>query len=317
MQYLSDRQTGAPAAAYLFPGQGSQEVGMGHDLHRASPAARAVFDEVDDALDVALSRLIFEGPQAELTKTINAQPAILATSLAYLAAVAEATGGNSPRPQLLAGHSLGEYTALVAAGSLSIVDAARLVRERGRLMQDAAERRIGGMVAIMGLDELTLEEVCRETGAQIANINSDDQIVISGDRFSLAWAVDLASIRGARRAVPLPVAGAFHSRLMQPALKGMTEAVASVPLREPRVPIVANTSAELLTTAAAIRAELVRQLCHCVQWRRSVDYMLNTGVKLFYEIGPGRVLSGLMRRIDPEAQVVSVGSLEAVHALAG
>jgi [acyl-carrier-protein] S-malonyltransferase len=247
---------------------------------------------------------MFEGPQEELTRTINAQPAILAVSVACLKTMAETLGPDDiPSPSFVAGHSLGEYTALVAASVVGISDAARLVRERGRLMQQASDNRTGGMAAVLGLDELALEEVCRETGATISNINADDQFVIAGDRVALARAMDLAALRGAKRLIRLQVSGAFHTPLMQSAADGMADVLSGLEFRDPQVPVVANCTGRPLKTANAIKAELIQQISGCVQWQRSVRYMADAGVTDFYEIGPGRVLTAMVKRITTDARV--------------
>lgn len=302
--------------AYVFPGQGSQRVGMGLDLYLDFSAAREVFKEADDALGFRLSRLCFEGPEEELSKTMNAQPAILTVSLACLRAAAE-VGGQLDRPLFMAGHSLGEYTALVAARVLDLAEGVRLTRERGRLMQEACDRAPGGMVALIGLDEVSVEEVCQESGAQIANVNSPGQTVISGSREALVRAVDLARAMGARRAATLDVSGAFHSPLMQPAAEGMAEVISQLRLRDPYVPIVVNSTAQPVTTAAEVREELLRQLCHCVQWQRSVEYMVDSGVSTFVEIGPGQVLTGLIKRISEEAETLNLGDAESIALMRG
>ncbi|MFQ5861058.1 MAG: ACP S-malonyltransferase [Dehalococcoidia bacterium] len=313
---MSGTETHRPKVAYLFPGQGSHTVGMGLELYSRSPAARQVFQEVDSALGIHLSRLMFEGPEQELRQTINSQPAIMTLSLAYLQAMEEALGPqNIVKPTLLAGHSLGEYTALTVAGVLDRMEAVWLVRERGRLMQSASLRRPGGMVAIMGLDEVTLEEVCLETGAHIANVNTDTQFVISGDRLCLARAIDLAVARGAKKAVSLAVSGAFHSSLMESAREGLSEAMGKVHFRAPAIPIVANTTGKPVTTVEQIKEEALAQLCSCVRWRESVSYMVNSGVNSFVEVGPGKVLSGLVRHISRRVRTVSVGDLEALQHL--
>lgn len=305
-----------PRVAFLFPGQGSQAVGMGLELYQSSPEAKDVFDQVDEALGAPLSRIIFEGPEDELRKTINTQPAIMTMSLACLTAMAEALGQDRmPQVALMAGHSLGEYTALVAAGALSLTDGARLVRERGRLMQHAADLTKGSMAAIIGMDDAALEEVCRETGTEISNLNTPDQTVISGESAAVARAMELATARGARRAVPLAVAGAFHSRLMRPAQDGLTKVVGAITINEPSVPIVANCTGLPITTAQEIKRELTSGLCTCVRWKDSVGYMTQSGITTFYEIGPGKVLSGMVKRINPDAEVINVSDLESIRLL--
>jgi len=299
--------------ACIFPGQGSQAVGMGYSLYQASRQAREAFEEADSALQIRLSQLCFEGPEEKLRDTINAQPAILTTSIACLRAASEF--GTSLKPAIVAGHSLGEYTALVAANVISFADAVWLVRERGRLMQEAGKVRPGGMAAIIGLDEESLEEVCRETGSQIANFNCSGQIVISGTRESLARSMDLAKARGARRAIPLQVSGAFHSVLMQPTVEGMAEAISRVDFSDPLMPVVANSTAQPLTTADEVKEELLQQLCNCVQWQPSVEYMVDSGVSTFVEIGPGQVLTGLIKRIRNEVEVFNMSDPDSINAI--
>lgn len=293
--------------AYVFPGQGSQSVGMGYELYKSSAAAREVFEQADEVLGFPLSRLCFEGPETELTQTINAQPAIVTVSLACLRASQE---GDIPveagQPVFVAGHSLGEYTALVAANVIGLPDAVRLVRERGRLMQEAGIRTPGGMAALMDLDVASIEEICQLAGAQIASINCTGQVTISGSRLALAWAIDMARRQGARRVVPLDVSGAFHSHLMQPAMKGMAQAIPSFVFRDPMIPIIANTTARPVTTADQVKRELVMQLCNCVLWQRSVEYMIEAGVSTFVELGPGQVLSGLIRRINHKVNTTNI-----------
>jgi len=306
--------TNGQRIAYVFPGQGSQAVGMGVDLFEHSSAARSVFEEADDALGFPLTRLCFEGPADVLQQTVNAQPAILTASVACLRAAVEANGQEIVAwPIYVAGHSLGEYSALVAADVVDFADAVRLVRERGRLMQAAGEAMPGGMAAIINLDEASMEEVCRETGAEIANLNSAGQIVISGTKEALARAVDLARARGAKRAIPLDVSAAFHSSLMAPAVEGMEKAIAEVDFREPRIAIVVNGTGTPVTTSKQVKEELLWQLTNCVQWQRSVEYMLREGVSTFVEIGPGKVLSGLIKRIGGDVQVVNVGDVSSLE----
>ena len=292
--------------AYVFPGQGSQAVGMGLSLYRNYSAAKSVFDEVDATLGFPLSRLCFEGPEEELTQTINVQPAVLAVSIACLK-VAQETGGTLPPPDMVAGHSLGEYTALIVAGSLSLADAVRLVRERGRLMNEAGQITPGGMLAIIGMEEKVIRTLCLSAGAEIANINSPGQIVVSGAQDNLAQFRKLAENEGARRIIPLKVSGAFHSRLMQPAVAGLKLAISRCSFHAPSVPVVANVTAQPLTDATAIKEELANQMLSCVQWQRSIENMVAGGVTSFFEIGHGAVLSGLVKRISANVQITNIG----------
>jgi [acyl-carrier-protein] S-malonyltransferase len=289
---------------------------MGLELYQSSPAAKAVFDQVDEALETPLSRIFFEGPEDELRKTINAQPSILTVSLACLKAMEEALGQERmPKATLVAGHSLGEYTALVAAEVLSITDAARLVRERGRLMQYAAELSEGGMAAIMGMENAALEEICRETNTEISNMNTPDQTVISGDKAAVEKAMELATDRGARRTVSLVVAGAFHSRLMEPAREGLAKIVDALTFKQPSIPIVANCTGLPMTTVEEIKQELTSGICTCVRWKDSVEYMTQSGITTFHEIGPGKVLSGMVKRINENAEVINVSDPESIQLL--
>ena len=299
--------------SYVFPGQGSQSVGMGLELYQASPAAREVFEEADDSLGFSLSRLIFEGPSRELQDTMNSQPAIMIVSIACWKAWEEFLGAQSPRPISVAGHSLGEYTSMVVSGVLSFADGVRLVRERGRLMHEASEIRPGGMAAIMGLDELAFEHICAETGVELANVNSDEQVVISGDKIAVARAMDLATARGAKKTVPLKVSGAFHSSLMSYAQKGLAEALDCLELRDPEMPIVANSLATPVSTADEVREELIEGLCHCVRWKQSVRYMVDAGANSFVEFGPTRVLSSLIKRIDRDVEANTLTSPESIQ----
>ncbi len=301
--------------SYVFPGQGSQSVGMGKDLFDASRAARDVFEETDDSLGVRLSNLIFNGPADELQDTINSQPAIMAVSIACWRAWAEFLGNRTPAPAAVAGHSLGEYTSLVVAGVISYADGLKLVRERGRLMHQASLDRPGSMAAVLGLAEDVLEHICAETGVELANINSDDQIVISGEKIAVARAMDLATARGARKTVPLSVSGAFHSSLMGQAQEGLTEAVQSVEFHDPLVPIIANVSGEPLMTGEQVRTELISGLCHCVQWRNSVRFMVDSGVSQFVEFGPSRVLSALIKRIERGVQASTLSDPDSIQKL--
>jgi [acyl-carrier-protein] S-malonyltransferase len=302
-----------PRVAHVFPGQGSQSVGMGHKLYQGSSKAREVFQEADEALQFSISRLCFEGPEDELRQTINAQPAIMVTSIACLKAASEVN--NTVAPAFVAGHSLGEYTALVAANVLDFTDAMRLVRERGRLMQKAGEIEPGGMAAIIGLDEAVLREICRQSGAEIANFNCSAQIVISGSKEALARAMELAKAADARRVIPLQVSGAFHSTLMKPTIEGMFEAISQINFRTPEIPIIVNSTAKPVTTAEEVKEELLCQLCNCVQWQPSVEYMLGEGISTFIEIGPGQVLSGLIKRISDKARVLNMSDPDSIKAI--
>ncbi len=309
---MSEATKQANNYAYVFPGQGSQKVGMGRDLYDAFSSTRKVFEEADEALGVHLSRLCFEGPEQELCQTVNAQPAILTMSIACLRAATEIYG-ELVSPSYMAGHSLGEYTALVAAGVLDFSDAVRLTRQRGSLMQQAGQIAPGGMVAIIGLDEVAVEAVCQETGARISNINSPGQIVISGSRESMVRSIDLSLSMGARYSKPLNVSGAFHSHLMEPAVEGMARAITDVKFNDPLVPIVVNSTAKPVATAEEIKQELLDQIANCVQWQKSVEYMVGAGVSTFVEVGPGQVLSGLIKRISKDARTVNVGDVSSVE----
>jgi [acyl-carrier-protein] S-malonyltransferase len=302
--------------AYVFPGQGSQSTGMGMDLYDSYPSARAVFDEADASLGFSLSRLCFEGPDEELTKTHNVQPAILVVSVACLKAIEEAAMAHFPSPAFVAGHSLGEYTALVAAGALDLSEAVLLVRERGRLMYEAGLRNPGSMQAVIGLDEETVIDISLHSGTEISNINCPGQIVISGATQALAEADKLARARGARVLIPLRVSGAFHSALMEPIIAEFSKIVSKVGFQPPSIPVISNVTARPLTDADSIKEELVKQLRNCIQWQRSVEYMVHSGATIFYEIGPGRVLSGLIRRINSDLQTFNISGVEDIAHLA-
>jgi [acyl-carrier-protein] S-malonyltransferase len=305
----------AAKIAHVFPGQGAQAVGMGRDLYDSYPVARAVFEQADEALGFSLSGICFDGPEDELRKTINTQPALVTVSFACLRAAQE-TGKGLPAPAFVAGHSLGEYTALAAAGALDFADTVRLARERGRLMHEAGLKQPGTMAAIIGLDESVLTEICHQTDTCIANYNCPGQLVISGATTKVEQAMELAREKGASRVVPLEVSGAFHSPLMQPAVDGMAEILPTISFRDPNIPIIANTTAQPMTTGEAVRTELLDQLRNSVQWQRSMEYMLGQGVTGIIEIGPGRVLTGLMRRIDRNMETANIGDAGAVKKLA-
>jgi [acyl-carrier-protein] S-malonyltransferase len=300
--------------AYIFPGQGSQKVGMGQDLYHSYSRAREVFEEADDALGFPLSQLCFEGPDDALTRTDNVQPAILITSIACLKIARETANDHLPSPIFVAGHSLGEYTALVAADVLSITDAVRLVRHRGRLMHQAGQKKPGGMIALLGASKEDVEDLCLLSGCTIANINCPGQIVISGGIENLDKANKLSRTKGARQ-TPLRVSGAFHSSLMEPAVGEFSEIVSNTTFHPPTAPIIANVTAQPLDNVDAIKEELLNQLCHCIQWQRSVEYMAQEKVTTFYEIGPGKVLSGLIRRINPELRTRNISTTEEISQL--
>lgn len=326
--------------AFVFPGQGSQAVGMGADIFQTSSAARLVFDTADDALGFSLSSLCFEGPEAALRETVNTQPAIVATSLAFLAALQEAAGADSSHnhsdllagpihPTFVAGHSVGEFAAVAASGALGVADTLRLVRERGRLMHEEGVRCPSGMAAVLGMDAETLATVCAEATEQaraalsadeaaehpgagrvvVANDNAPGQIVISGALPALEIAMELARTRGAKRVVPLAVSGAFHSPVMAPAAESLAAAVAEAPVGAPSVPVMSNITAEPITSEAQLRVELAQQIVSPVQWTRTVEYLAGQGVETFVEIGAGQVLAGLIKRIVKGATILSVGSV--------
>jgi [acyl-carrier-protein] S-malonyltransferase len=301
--------------AWVFPGQGSQSVGMCRDLYEGVKSARAVFEQADKALGFPLSKLCFEGPEDELRQTINAQPALVTAGYACLEAAREIGGGKLIQPVFVAGHSLGEYTALAASGTIDFSTAVRLARERGRLMHEAGQKRPGAMSAIMGLEEAKLAEVCKQSDTVMANINSPGQIVISGAKENIAKAMELATAAGASRVVPLQVSGAFHSPLMQPAVEGMTKYIDATAFKKPSIPIIGNVTALPLTTPDDIKTELKKQLINPVQWIRTIEYMAKQGVTLFIEIGPGRVLAGLIKRINKEAVVQNLNDLTSINNL--
>ncbi len=309
--------------AFVFPGQGSQYVGMGRDLAAMSPAAAAVFAEADAALGERLSALAWEGEAAQLDLTVNAQPALLATSIAYLRALDErrAVKGAAPlRPAFYAGHSMGQYTAMVAAGALSVADGVRLVRERGRLMQASGSGRDGAMAAIIGLDDARLPDVDAAGKAAgvftIANRNSPGQVVVSGERPAVEAALAAAKELGARRTVVLPVSVAAHSPLMEEAAEGMRQVLAGVEFRDPAAPLIANADAHLLTTGESCRQELVAHLTTGVDWVAAIHAMEAAGVEAFVEVGPGRVLAGLVKRIAPETPIHALDADDAPGRLA-
>ncbi|MBF9232255.1 ACP S-malonyltransferase [Microvirga alba] len=305
--------------AFIFPGQGSQSVGMGKALADAFPQAKAVFDEVDDALSQKLSTIMWEGPAEDLTLTANTQPALMAVSLAAIRVLeAEAGLDLKKHAAYVAGHSLGEYSALAAAGSLSIGDTARLLRIRGNAMQSAVPVGQGAMAALLGLEFDAALEVAREAAqgevCDAANDNGGAQVVVSGHKSAVERAVVIAQEKGAKRAVMLSVSAPFHCALMAPAADAMREALAKVTVNAPVVPVVANVEAAAITDPAAIRDALVRQVTGTVRWRECVAYMASQGVDSFYEVGSGKVLTGLVKRIAAGASSAAIGTPEDVAA---
>jgi [acyl-carrier-protein] S-malonyltransferase len=301
--------------AFIFPGQGSQTVGMGKALADAFPEARAVFDEVDDALGEKLSQIIFEGPEQELTLTANAQPALMAVSLAALRSLEAHAGLDLAHDaKFVAGHSLGEYSALAAAGALSLADTARLLRLRGRAMQAAVPVGEGAMAALLGAQLDQAREIAEAAAAaagkvcQVANDNGGGQVVLSGAKAAVEKAIDISKEKGVKRAVLLPVSAPFHCALMQPAADAMREALAQTKISAPRVPLVANVTARPVVDPADIQRLLVEQVTGSVRWCESVAYMAGEGVTKFIECGAGKVLTGLLKRIAPQASGVAVGA---------
>ncbi|MEL7514956.1 MAG: ACP S-malonyltransferase [Pseudomonadota bacterium] len=304
--------------AFAFPGQGAQSIGMGRDLAEAYPQARAVFDEVDEALGEKLSTLIWDGDAETLTLTQNAQPALMATSIAALRAM-EAEGFGINRASYVVGHSLGEYSALCAAGALSLSDTARLLRTRGRAMQEAVPVGVGAMAALLGLDfdkaTLVAAEAAQGQVCEAANDNDPGQVVVSGHKEAVERAVDLAKTKGAKRAVMLPVSAPFHCSLMEPAARVMSDALAAVEIADPKVPVIPNVTAEPCADAAQLREFLVRQVTGSVRWRESVLWMAQNGVTEMWEIGAGKALSGMVRRIDRSVAARAVGTPDDIKGL--
>jgi [acyl-carrier-protein] S-malonyltransferase len=307
--------------AFVFPGQGSQAVGMGRALAEAFPAAKHVFEEVDDALKQKLSKLMFEGPEGDLTLTENAQPALMAVSQAVLKVLeTEGKWTLSAKARFVAGHSLGEYSALAATGSLSLQDAARLLKLRGQAMQKAVPVGVGAMAALLGLDLPQAQEIAeaaaKETGkvCSAANDNSPGQVVVSGHKEAVERAIALAAEKGAKRSVLLPVSAPFHCALMQPAADAMRDALDKATVNVPAVPVIANVTAQPVSDPEQIRKLLVEQVTSTVRWRESIETMKQEGVTRIFELGSGKVLAGLVKRIDREIEASSAGTPEDIEA---
>ena len=298
--------------AYIFPGQTSLAVGMGLDLYVHYSSAREVFDEVDKTLGFALSRLCFEGPEEDLKQTANAQPAIVTASIACLKAAQEVSQHGLPNPAFVAGHGVGSYSALVASDALSLSDAVRLVRERGRLMNEAGQRTPGGMLAMSGLNVEAVRDVCLSTCTEIAYIDALDQVTISGTQESLIKARRLAQIKGARRVLPLKVTGPFYSSLMEPALGRLRNTLSGFTFNKPKVPVVANVTAQPLTDLEAIKEELISQVVHTIMWLQTIETMIARGVTTFFEFGPGEELTKSVKKISPGAQTFNISGAQTV-----
>jgi len=306
---------------FMFPGQGSQQVGMARELVDAYPAAKEAMEEADEALGYSLSKLCFDGPEELLTDTSNAQPAILAASIAALRALSSTMGAteisdSTETPCFVAGHSLGEYSALIAAGSISYPDGLRLVRQRGLLMKDAGEKEPGKMAAVLGLDDEVVTEICNKVNGvvQVANYNCPGQVVISGENRAVETAMEKLTAAKARKVVPLAVSIAAHSSLMQPAAGELQAAIEATEINAPQIPLIGNTTGTALTTADEIKAELIAQLTGNVQWTKTVQFALDAGITHFIEIGPGNSLASLVKRIDRKSQRSSIGDPKSVAA---
>ncbi|MFQ5473410.1 MAG: ACP S-malonyltransferase [Dehalococcoidia bacterium] len=297
--------------AYIFPGQGSQYVGMAKDVAESSSSARRIFDIADEILEFALSALCFEGPEDELRATSNAQPAILTASLGILAAALE-TGALQRCPAFMAGHSLGQYTALVAAGSLRFEDALRLVRERGLLMEEAGRERPGTMAAIVGLDEATVTGICGESGAEACNYNLESQMVVGGEPDAVERARKLARERGGK-GLPIKVSGAFHTSLMRPAAEKLRAVLAGTSVAEPMNPVISNVTGEPVGSGDEMLSDLADQIVSPVRWHQSINLMLSRGTKTFIEIGPGEVLTTMLKRHSADFETTTLNSAEAIR----
>ena len=302
--------------AYVFPGQGAQYVGMGQQLYNGSDSAKSVLDQIDKVLNRPLTKLMFNGPEDELRQTFNAQPAIMAVSLACIMAMTDQLGLDSlPPPKFVAGHSLGEYTALSISNVLTLEETVWLIQERARLMQDACEENDGSMAAILGLDEIAITEIAMKTDTYVSNINTPTQIVISGEKQAIANAIEIAVSQGARKAIPLRVSGAFHSQLMKSAQNGLAASIQNLNFKNPTIPVIGNCTGKPITTAEEIKEELVSQICNCVQWNQSIQFMTQTGITSFVEIGPGITLTSMIKRINKSANIFNISDIDSMSSL--
>ncbi|NBD22504.1 ACP S-malonyltransferase [Paenibacillus glycinis] len=303
--------------AFVFPGQGAQAVGMGRDIYEAFPSSRAIIDAADEALGFRLSDIIFQGPEELLKQTVNTQPALLAVSVAFL----EALKTSGLKPDFVAGHSLGEYSALVAAGTLSFADAVRTVRARGEFMEQAVPSGQGAMAAVLGAEREALASLCASASAEagaveLANVNCPGQIVVSGTSAGVQAIVERGKEAGAKRVIPLEVSGPFHSSLMKPAADRLKDVLAGVEMQDATVPVIANVTAQPVTDSGEIRKLLAEQVYSPVLWEDSVRYLIEQGVDTFVEIGSGTVLAGLIKKIDKSVNIVPINSVEALKAAA-